>query len=92
MTNFGGFIAARFALGVGEAPLFPGGARVVRGERPAPDQAAGLEVGTRAEGLVAGAGEDDRANGRVRRQLRPQSGERFEAIVAPRRRSANKNS
>src|SRR5436853_230344 len=30
VTNFGGFIAARFALGVGEAPLFPGGARVVR--------------------------------------------------------------
>ena len=30
VTNFGGFLAARFALGVGEAPLFPGGARVVR--------------------------------------------------------------
>ncbi|MBS1855007.1 MAG: MFS transporter [Acidobacteria bacterium] len=30
VTNFGSFIAARFALGVGEAPLFPGGARVVR--------------------------------------------------------------
>ena len=30
VTGFGGFIAARFALGVGEAPLFPGGARVVR--------------------------------------------------------------
>lgn len=30
VTNFGVFIAARFALGVGEAPLFPGGARVVR--------------------------------------------------------------
>jgi MFS family permease len=30
VTSFGMFIAARFALGVGEAPLFPGGARVVR--------------------------------------------------------------
>jgi len=30
VTNFGAFIAARFALGIGEAPLFPGGARVVR--------------------------------------------------------------
>jgi sugar phosphate permease len=30
VTNFGSFIAARLALGVGEAPLFPGGARVVR--------------------------------------------------------------
>ena len=30
VTSFGAFIAARFALGVGEAPLFPGGARVVR--------------------------------------------------------------
>jgi MFS family permease len=30
VTGFGTFIAARFALGVGEAPLFPGGARVVR--------------------------------------------------------------
>jgi sugar phosphate permease len=30
VTNFGVFMAARFALGVGEAPLFPGGARVVR--------------------------------------------------------------
>jgi MFS family permease len=30
VTNFAAFIAARFALGVGEAPLFPGGARVVR--------------------------------------------------------------
>jgi MFS family permease len=30
VTGFGPFIAARFALGVGEAPLFPGGARVVR--------------------------------------------------------------
>ncbi len=30
VTNFGSFVAARFALGVGEAPLFPGGARVVR--------------------------------------------------------------
>lgn len=30
VTSFGVFIAARFALGVGEAPLFPGGARVVR--------------------------------------------------------------
>jgi MFS family permease len=30
VTHFGAFIAARFALGVGEAPLFPGGARVVR--------------------------------------------------------------
>ena len=30
VTNFGSFIVARFALGVGEAPLFPGGARVVR--------------------------------------------------------------
>jgi MFS family permease len=30
VTSFGIFIVARFALGVGEAPLFPGGARVVR--------------------------------------------------------------
>jgi MFS family permease len=30
VTGFGVFIMARFALGVGEAPLFPGGARVVR--------------------------------------------------------------
>ncbi len=30
VTNFGSFVAARLALGVGEAPLFPGGARVVR--------------------------------------------------------------
>jgi len=30
VNGFGVFIAARFALGVGEAPLFPGGARVVR--------------------------------------------------------------
>ena len=30
VTNFGSFVAARFALGLGEAPLFPGGARVVR--------------------------------------------------------------
>lgn len=30
VTGFGPFVAARFALGVGEAPLFPGGARVVR--------------------------------------------------------------
>jgi len=30
VTSFGVFILARFALGVGEAPLFPGGARVVR--------------------------------------------------------------
>lgn len=30
VTNFSSFIAARFLLGVGEAPLFPGGARVVR--------------------------------------------------------------
>lgn len=30
VTGFGVFIAARFALGIGEAPLFPGGARVVR--------------------------------------------------------------
>jgi MFS family permease len=30
VNSFGPFIAARFALGVGEAPLFPGGARVVR--------------------------------------------------------------
>jgi sugar phosphate permease len=30
VTGFGVFVAARFALGVGEAPLFPGGARVVR--------------------------------------------------------------
>jgi MFS family permease len=30
VTGFGSFIVARFALGVGEAPLFPGGARVVR--------------------------------------------------------------
>ncbi len=30
VTGFGMFVLARFALGVGEAPLFPGGARVVR--------------------------------------------------------------
>lgn len=30
VRGFGTFIVARFALGVGEAPLFPGGARVVR--------------------------------------------------------------
>jgi MFS family permease len=30
VTGFGIFIVARAALGVGEAPLFPGGARVVR--------------------------------------------------------------
>lgn len=30
VTSFGLFIVARFALGMGEAPLFPGGARVVR--------------------------------------------------------------
>ncbi len=30
VTGFQTFIAARFALGIGEAPLFPGGARVVR--------------------------------------------------------------
>ena len=30
VNNFGAFMTARFALGVGEAPLFPGGARVVR--------------------------------------------------------------
>lgn len=30
VRSFGVFIVARFALGVGEAPLFPGGARVVR--------------------------------------------------------------
>lgn len=30
VNSFGVFILARFALGVGEAPLFPGGARVVR--------------------------------------------------------------
>jgi MFS family permease len=30
VTGFGIFIVARIALGVGEAPLFPGGARVVR--------------------------------------------------------------
>ena len=30
VTGFGVFIAARIALGVGEAPLFPGGARVAR--------------------------------------------------------------
>jgi MFS family permease len=30
VTNFWSFVTARFALGVGEAPLFPGGARVVR--------------------------------------------------------------
>src|SRR3954447_25349092 len=30
VNSFGAFIAARFVLGVGEAPLFPGGARVVR--------------------------------------------------------------
>jgi sugar phosphate permease len=30
VRSFGVFLVARFALGVGEAPLFPGGARVVR--------------------------------------------------------------
>jgi MFS family permease len=30
VTGFGVFIAARIALGIGEAPLFPGGARVAR--------------------------------------------------------------
>lgn len=30
VSSFGSFIAARVALGIGEAPLFPGGARVVR--------------------------------------------------------------
>ncbi len=30
VTGFGPFVVARFALGIGEAPLFPGGARVVR--------------------------------------------------------------
>jgi MFS family permease len=30
VTGFGTFIAARVGLGIGEAPLFPGGARVVR--------------------------------------------------------------
>lgn len=30
VTGFGSFVAARVALGIGEAPLFPGGARVVR--------------------------------------------------------------
>jgi MFS family permease len=30
VTGFGMFVAARLALGLGEAPLFPGGARVVR--------------------------------------------------------------
>ena len=30
VTNFWSFVTARFALGIGEAPLFPGGARVVR--------------------------------------------------------------
>jgi MFS family permease len=30
VRSFGVFMGARFALGVGEAPLFPGGARVVR--------------------------------------------------------------
>ncbi len=30
VTGFGVFIVARVALGIGEAPLFPGGARVVR--------------------------------------------------------------
>ena len=30
VTGFNSFAAARFALGLGEAPLFPGGARVVR--------------------------------------------------------------
>src|SRR5271155_3580323 len=30
VTSFGVFLAARCALGIGEAPLFPGGARVVR--------------------------------------------------------------
>ena len=30
VASFGAFIAARVALGIGEAPLFPGGARVVR--------------------------------------------------------------
>src|SRR3954467_6883994 len=30
VRGFGTFVVARLALGVGEAPLFPGGARVVR--------------------------------------------------------------
>lgn len=30
VSGFSPFMAARFALGIGEAPLFPGGARVVR--------------------------------------------------------------
>jgi MFS family permease len=30
VMSFGAFVAARVALGIGEAPLFPGGARVVR--------------------------------------------------------------
>jgi MFS family permease len=30
VTGFGVFVVARFSLGIGEAPLFPGGARVVR--------------------------------------------------------------
>ena len=30
VTGFSTFMCARFALGIGEAPLFPGGARVVR--------------------------------------------------------------
>src|SRR5271154_5101715 len=30
VNSFAPFVAARFALGLGEAPLFPGGARVVR--------------------------------------------------------------
>lgn len=30
VNTFAAFMAARFALGVGEAPLFPGGARVIR--------------------------------------------------------------
>jgi MFS family permease len=30
VNSFGLFVTARFALGIGEAPLFPGGARVVR--------------------------------------------------------------
>ena len=30
VTGFATFIVARLALGIGEAPLFPGGARVVR--------------------------------------------------------------
>jgi len=30
VSGFASFMSARFALGLGEAPLFPGGARVVR--------------------------------------------------------------